>query len=53
MVKLIYWPIASLDGYIEDEQGKFDWAPLHDEVHGSPPGLRKHERDVLRDASTR
>ena len=33
MVKLIYSPIASLDGYIEDEQGKFDWAAPDDEVH--------------------
>ena len=33
MVKLIYSPIASLDGYVEDEQGKFDWAAPDDEVH--------------------
>ena len=33
MAKLIYSPIASLDGYIEDEQGKFDWAAPDDEVH--------------------
>jgi dihydrofolate reductase len=33
MVKLIYSPIASLDGYVEDEQGKFDWALPDDEVH--------------------
>jgi hypothetical protein len=26
MGKLIYTAIASLDGYIEDETGKFDWA---------------------------
>ncbi|MFZ0975044.1 MAG: hypothetical protein WAN22_22655 [Solirubrobacteraceae bacterium] len=32
MVKLIYSPIASLDGYTEDEQGKFDWAAPDDEV---------------------
>src|SRR5436190_293286 len=25
MAKLIYSAIASLDGYIEDEHGKFDW----------------------------
>jgi dihydrofolate reductase len=25
--------IASLDGYVEDEQGKFDWAVLDEEVH--------------------
>src|SRR6266542_584947 len=33
MAKLIYSAIASLDGYVEDEQGKFDWAAPDDEVH--------------------
>jgi dihydrofolate reductase len=33
MVKLIYSTIASLDGYVEDEQGRFDWAAPDDEVH--------------------
>ena len=33
MGKLIYSAIASLDGYIEDEDGKFDWAAPDDEVH--------------------
>ncbi len=33
MAKLIYAPIASLDGYIEDEEGRFDWAMPDDEVH--------------------
>jgi dihydrofolate reductase len=33
MAKLIYTVIASLDGYIEDAQGKFDWAMPDDEVH--------------------
>jgi len=32
MAKLIYAPIASLDGYIEDEQGRFEWAAPDDEV---------------------
>ena len=32
MAKLIYSAIASLDGYIEDEQGKFDWAAPDAEV---------------------
>jgi dihydrofolate reductase len=32
MAKLIYSAIASLDGYIEDEQGEFDWAVPDDEV---------------------
>jgi dihydrofolate reductase len=34
MAKLIYSAIASLDGYVEDEQGKFDWAAPDAEVHG-------------------
>jgi dihydrofolate reductase len=33
MAKLIYSAIASLDGYVEDERGKFDWAAPDDEVH--------------------
>src|SRR3981081_4331752 len=33
MAKLIYAAIASLDGYVEDEEGKFDWAAPDDEVH--------------------
>jgi dihydrofolate reductase len=31
--KLIYSAIASLDGYIEDADGKFDWAEPDEEVH--------------------
>ena len=30
---LIYSAIASLDGYIEDETGEFDWAAPDEEVH--------------------
>src|SRR4051812_47523520 len=30
---LIYSAIASLDGYVEDERGKFDWAAPDEEVH--------------------
>jgi dihydrofolate reductase len=33
LAKLIYSVITSLDGYIEDEQGNFDWAAPDDEVH--------------------
>jgi dihydrofolate reductase len=33
VAKLIYSAIASLDGYIEDEDGQFDWAVPNDEVH--------------------
>ena len=31
--KLIYSAIASLDGYVEDEHGQFDWAAPDEEVH--------------------
>jgi dihydrofolate reductase len=33
LAKLIYSAIASLDGYIEDERGSFDWAEPGEEVH--------------------
>ena len=33
MAKLIYSAIASLDGYVADEDGNFDWAAPHDDVH--------------------
>src|SRR6185295_13691646 len=33
MADLIYAALASLDGYIEDEDGTFDWAKPDEEVH--------------------
>ena len=33
MAKLIYSSIASLDGYVADEDGNFDWAAPDEEVH--------------------
>ena len=33
MSKLIYAAIASLDGYVEDEAGNFDWVAPDEEVH--------------------
>lgn len=33
MAKLVYASIMSLDGYIEDLNGRFDWAEPDDEVH--------------------
>src|SRR5205823_12600930 len=33
MARLIYSAITSLDGYVEDREGKFDWAAPDDEVH--------------------
>lgn len=34
MAKLIYAAIASADGYVEDQYGRFDWAAPDEEVHG-------------------
>jgi dihydrofolate reductase len=31
--RLIYSAITSLDGYVEDEDGKFDWAAPDEELH--------------------
>ena len=33
MAKLVYSAIASLDGYVADEEGNFDWAAPDEEVH--------------------
>jgi dihydrofolate reductase len=33
MAKLVYSAIASLDGYVADEDGNFDWAMPDEEVH--------------------
>ena len=33
MAELIYSAIMSLDGYVADEEGNFDWAEPDDEVH--------------------
>ena len=33
MARLVYTAIASLDGYIEDGEGKFDWAAPDEELH--------------------
>jgi len=33
MAKLIYSALTSLDGYIADEDGNFDWAVPDEEVH--------------------
>jgi dihydrofolate reductase len=33
MAKLIYAAITSLDGYVEDEHGRFEWATPDAEVH--------------------
>jgi len=41
VAKLIYSAIASLDGYVEDEEGNFDWAAPDDEVHAFVNGLER------------
>ena len=33
MAKLIYMAITSLDGYVADERGNFDWSVPDEEVH--------------------
>src|SRR5579864_4319004 len=33
MARLIYSAITSLDGYVADEEGNFDWAAPDEEVH--------------------
>src|SRR5436305_10469574 len=33
MAKLVYSAIASLDGYVADENGKWDWSMPDEEVH--------------------
>lgn len=33
MAELIYAAITSLDGYVNDATGNFDWAAPDDEVH--------------------
>jgi len=41
MARVIYSAIASLDGYVEDENGKFDWAAPDEEVHAFVNGLER------------
>lgn len=53
MAKLIYGMIVSLDGYVEDAQGRFDWgAPDNDALHAfinelaAPVGLYLYGRKM-------
>jgi dihydrofolate reductase len=41
MAKLIYSAIASLDGYVKDDGGRFDWAAPDDEVHAFVNALER------------
>jgi dihydrofolate reductase len=43
MAKLIYDACTSLDGYVADEAGNFDWAELGDEVHAF---INRRERQI-------
>src|SRR2546427_11622889 len=45
MAKLIYLAISSLDGFVADEHGNFDWAEPDEEVH-------TFVNDVLRPVGT-
>jgi len=45
MARLIYATNCSLDGYIEDPEGKFDWTEPDDEVH-------KYINDLMRPIGT-
>jgi dihydrofolate reductase len=41
MANLIYSAIASLDGYVADENGNFDWAAPDEEVHAFVNDLQR------------
>jgi hypothetical protein len=41
MAKLIYAAIASLDGYLEDEEGRSDWGMPDEEVHAFVNDLQR------------
>jgi dihydrofolate reductase len=41
MAKLIYSAIQSLDGYVADEDGNFDWAEPDEEVHAFVSDLER------------
>ncbi len=43
MARLVYSAIASLDGYVEGEDGKFDWAVPDEELHAF---VNEHERPI-------
>jgi dihydrofolate reductase len=43
MAKLVYSVITSLDGYVADEDGNFDWLAPDEEVHAF---INDHERQI-------
>jgi dihydrofolate reductase len=42
MAKMIYSAITSLDGYVADEDGNFDWAAPDEDVHSFVNDLERH-----------
>jgi hypothetical protein len=46
MAKLIYSGIMSLDGYIADRGGKFDWSTPNNEVHAALNDLQRQNARV-------
>jgi hypothetical protein len=42
MARLIYTALQSLDGYVADREGKFDWAAPDKEVHAFVNNLERH-----------
>src|SRR5260370_35328771 len=47
MVRLIYTAITSLDGYVADKAGNFDWATPDEEVHRFVNDLERRARTYL------
>jgi dihydrofolate reductase len=47
MAKLVHSAITSLDGYIEDKSGRFDWAAPDEEVHTFVNDLERPVRTYL------
>ncbi len=47
MARLIYSAISSLDGFIEDRDGNFDWAMPDEEVHGFINNLERTAHTLL------
>jgi dihydrofolate reductase len=47
MAKLIYSAITSLDGYVADEDGNFDWAAPDEEVHSFVNDLERRAGTYL------
>jgi dihydrofolate reductase len=47
MAKLIYTAIGSLDGYVEDASGSFEWAAPDEEVHAFANELERPIRTFL------